>query len=429
MTAEWFREAKLGIFIHYGIYAVNGIAESWSFYNGQISYEDYMKQLNGFTASRFDANYWADLIEKSGAKYAVLTTKHHDGVALFDTKYSDLSVVKKTPAGRDIVKEYARAIKEKGIRLGMYYSLIDWSHPDYASVYKGGTVPKDLSGVNPFCSPTDGGQDEAAWDRFMEFDKNQLKEILSNYGKVDLLWFDGDWERSAAQWKLPEFKNYLKSFNPDLVINSRLQGYGDYETPEQGIPIIRPNGEWEFCTTINSSWGYQPEDNHYKSLNQIIRMFCDCISMGGNLLLDIGPREDGTIDSRQEVILSGLGEWIHIHEEAVFQTVEGIETCYYLGGSTLTKDRRTLYLFVYDLPKESVCLKGLSNHISKISILHSGKELEYEVHGGAPWLQIPGTVWIKMSPEDCHKNITVLKLELEGEIKMYESRGQVITHN
>ena len=123
---HWFEDAKLGIFIHYGIYAVDGIAESWSFYNGRISYEDYMKQLDGFTASKLDVNHWADLIEKSGARYAVLTTKHHDGVALFDTKYSDLSVMKKTPAKRDIVKEYAEAIQKKGLRLGMYYSLIDW---------------------------------------------------------------------------------------------------------------------------------------------------------------------------------------------------------------------------------------------------------------------------------------------------------------
>ena len=203
MIPEWFSNAKLGIFIHYGIYAVNGIAESWSFYNGRISHEDYMKQLNGFTASKFDAEKWADLIEKSGAKYAVLTTKHHDGVALFDTKYSDLSVMKKTPAKRDIVKEYAQALREHNIRVGMYYSLIDWSHPDYPSVYTDGKVPEDLSTVNRFSSPTDGVQDEETWKKFLEFNNHQLAEVLGNYGKVDLLWFDGDWERSAEQWGLP----------------------------------------------------------------------------------------------------------------------------------------------------------------------------------------------------------------------------------
>lgn len=429
MIADWFQQAKLGIFIHYGIYAVNGISESWSFYNGRISYEDYIKQLDGFTASKFDADMWADLIEKSGAKYAVLTTKHHDGVALFDTKYSDLSVMKKTPAKRDIIKEYAKAITDRGIHLGMYYSLIDWSHPDYASVYEGGVVPEDLSKVNRFSNPTDGVQDEEKWKRFLEFNNNQLREVLSNYGKVDLLWFDGDWERSAEQWNLPEFKEYLKSFNPELIINSRLQGHGDYKTPEQGIPITRPEGPWEFCTTINSSWGYVPDDNNYKSLNQIIRMFCDCITMGGNMLLDIGPREDGTIDQRQIDILLGLGRWIKTHEEAVYGTDEGINTRYYLGGSTVSKDRKTLYLFVYDDPKECVCLKGLSNKINKITVLHSGKELEHEIHGGVPWFNIPGTTWIKLNSEDTHENVTVLKLELEGELDMYGGSGAVVTHN
>lgn len=429
MVPEWFLNAKLGIFIHYGIYAVKGVSESWSFYHNVISHEDYMSQLDGFSASQFDARKWADLIEKSGAKYAVLTTKHHDGVALFDTEYSDLSTVKKSPYKNDIVKQYADALREKNINVGMYFSLIDWSHPDYSTVYADGIVPKDLSSVNKYTSPKDGKQDEDAWKRFMQFNRNQLKEVLSNYGKVDLLWFDGDWERSAEQWELPEFKEYLKSFNKDLIINSRFQGYGDYKTPEQGIPITRPEGPWEFCTTINSSWGYQPRDNHYKTLNQIIRMFCDCIHMGGNMLLDIGPKEDGTLDKRQEDILLGLGKWIEPHKEAIFDADEGIMTRYYLGGSTISKDKQTLYLFVYDTPKESICLKGLCNKIKDITIMHSGEKLTHIIHGGVPWFNIPGTVWIDIKPESCHENVTVLKVELEGEIEMYGGSGAVVTHN
>lgn len=429
MVQQWFEEAKLGIFIHYGIYAVNGIAESWSFYNGRISYEDYMKQLDGFTAANFDADAWADLIEKSGAKYAVLTTKHHDGVALWDTEYSDLNVARRTPAKRDLIREYAEAMKKKSLRLGMYFSLIDWSHPDYPSVFEGGKIPDDLSKVNRFSNPVDGVQDEEKWRRFLEFNNNQLRELLTNYGKVDLLWFDGDWERSAGQWNLPEFKHYLQSFNPDIIVNSRLQGHGDYKTPEQGIPITRPEGPWEFCTTINSSWGYQPADNKYKTLKQIIRMFCDCITMGGNMLLDIGPMEDGTVPKKQEAILLGLGQWIRAHEEAIYRTTEGIHTRYYLGGSTVSKDRQTLYLFVYDDPKESICLKGLSNRIKKITVLHSGKELSHDIHGGVPWFHIPGTTWIYMTPEDTHEHVTVLKLELEGELDLYGGSGAVVAHN
>lgn len=426
---QWFTDAKLGIFIHYGIYAVQGVAESWSFYNRKMSHEEYMKQLDGFTASKFDAKHWADIIARSGAKYSVLTTKHHDGVALFDTQYSDLSVMKATPAKRDIVKEWSNAIRERGLHVGMYYSLIDWSHPDYPSVFESGIVPADLSQVNRFSSPVDGIQDEETWQKFLTFNNNQLREIMTNYGTVDLLWFDGDWERSAEQWGLPAFKEYLRSLSPNVIINSRLQGHGDYKTPEQGIPITRPEGAWEFCTTINTSWGYVHTDDKYKSLNQIIRMFCDCISMGGNMLLDIGPMEDGTIDPRQEDILLGLGDWIRAHEEAIYGTQDGIMTRYYLGGSTLSADKKTLYLFVYDTPKENICLKGLCNPIKKITVLHSSKEITHEIHGGVPWFDIPGTTWIHMTPEDMHEQVSVLKLEFDEEVRMYGGAGAVVTHN
>ncbi len=426
---EWFKKAKLGIFIHYGIYAVKGVSESWSFYHDSISYEDYMDQLNGFTASKFDAKHWAELFKKSGARYSVLTSKHHDGVALFDTKCNDLSVVKKSPAGRDILKEYIEAVRDAGLKVGVYYSLLDWSHPDYASVYQGGRIPEDLSKVNRYSEPTDGVEDEEAWKRFMDFDRAQLAEVLSNYGKVDLLWFDGDWERSAKQWQLPEFKEYLLSFNKDLIINSRLAGHGDYLTPEQGIPVNRPEGTWEFCTTINASWGYQHRDNRYKTLRQIIHMFCDCLSMGGNMLLDVGPMEDGTIPQKQEEVLLGLGEWIRANEEAVYDSVAGIPANYYGDGSVLSEDGKTLYLFVHNEPKEAICVKGLQNRVERATILHSGKELRYQVHGGAPWNDIPGILWIYMDGGDCAEQTTVVKLELRDSVRLYQGSGAVITNN
>lgn len=426
---KWFEGAKLGIFIHYGIYAVDGVSESWSFYNGRISYEQYMEQLNRFTAKNFDASYWADLIEKSGAKYAVLTSKHHDGVALFDTKYSELSVIKKTPAKRDIIKEFNTAIQKKGIKTGVYFSLIDWSNPYYASVYPNNEVPSDLSKVNKFSSPLNGVQNEDNWNKFMQFNKNQLGELLTNYGKVDLLWFDGDWERSAKQWELPSFKEYLKSFNKDIIINSRFQGYGDYKTPEQGIPITRPQGAWEFCTTINSSWGYQQDDNDYKTLKQILRMFVDCISMGGNMLLDIGPMEDGTIPKKQEEILLGLGKWINEHKGAIYNSKDGIMQRYFAGGSTLSQDEKTIYLFIHDTPQESICLKGLCNKIKKITVLHTGKQLNYKIHGGVPWFDIPGTTWIEINEKDAHEHITVIKVEIEDKVNMYGGSGINVTHN
>ena len=421
---DWFQDAKLGLFIHYGIYAVKGVGESWSFYNGNIPYDDYMKQLDGFTASKLDMDYWAELAADMGAQYAVLTTKHHDGVALFDTAYSDLNIIKRTPAARDIIKEYTDAFRKKNIRIGLYYSLIDWSHPDYPSVYQDGVIPEHPEKSNPFCSPLDGKEDPERWQRFLQFDRNQLAELLQNYGKIDLLWFDGDWERSAAQWGLPEFKNYLLSFQKDMIINSRLRGYGDYATPEQGLPVIPPSGAWECCMTINDSWGYQGADNHYKSLPQILRIFTDCISMGGNLLLDIGPREDGTIDERQVAILKGLGKFVKRNAEAVYGTEAGLPPEHFAGASTLSKDKKTLYLFIAGALSEGVCIKGLCSDIKSVTCLHNGKELRWDRYGGAPWFDIPGLTWIFLTEDDCASDMTVIKIELDDAVRLYRPDGK-----
>ena len=428
MMQDWFRNAKLGIFIHYGIYAVGDVSESWSFHNGNISYEDYMKQCEGFTASKFDAKKWAELFQKAGAQYVVMTAKHHDGVALFDTGYSDLSVVKKTPAARDLVKEYTAAMREAGLKVGLYYSLIDWSDPRYRTVYPEGMKKEDcLNDI--YGSPAGKEEEPEKWQEFLEFNNHQLKELMSNYGTVDLLWFDGDWERSAAQWKMPEFREYLHTLNPNVVLNSRMQGYGDYETPEQGIPLYGPKGEWEFCTTINDSWGYRPSDNDYKSSGQIVRMFCDCITLGGRMLLDIGPKEDGTLDERQEKVLLDLGGWIHDHEEAVFGTEKGLDYNHFLGGSTISADKKTMYLFVYDKPQETLCVKGIKTPVKKVTVLHTGEELRFSYTGSLPWSGIPGTLWIWAGEMSIHPFATVVKVELEDEITYNLGHGEVVTFN
>ena len=428
MMQDWFRKARLGIFIHYGIYAVGDVSESWSFHNGNISYEDYMKQCEGFTASKYDPKKWAALFKKAGADYVVMTSKHHDGVALFDTKYSDLNVLKKTPAGRDLVKEYVEAVREAGMKVGIYYSLIDWSDPRYRSVYPEGAKREDcLNDI--YGSPAGGEEDPAKWEEFLKFNNNQLGELMTNYGTVDLLWFDGDWERSANQWHMKEFREYLHSLNPDVILNSRMQGYGDYETPEQGIPLYGPDGERESCHTINDSWGYRPSDNDYKTSGQIIRMFCDCITLGGRMLLDVGPKEDGTLDERQEKVLEDLGTWISDHDEAVHGTGKGLNYAQFLGGSTLSADKKTIYLFVYDTPREALCVKGVKTPVKKVTVLHTGEELRFSYTGALPWSGIPGTLWIWAEGMKEHPFATVLKVELEGEITYNLGHGEVVTCN
>lgn len=428
MMQEWFPNAKLGIFIHYGIYAVGDVSESWSFHNGQISYEDYMKQCEGFTASKYNPREWAALFKEAGANYVVMTTKHHDGVALFDTQYSDLSVVQKTPAKRDLIEEYTQAMREAGMKVGLYYSLIDWSDPRYRTVYPQGEAPEDhLQDV--YATPAGKPENPALWQEFLEFNNCQLRELMTQYGVIDLLWFDGDWERSAAQWNMPAFREYLHTLNPKVVLNSRMQGYGDYETPEQGIPLQGPQGVWEFCTTMNTSWGYRPSDNDYKTSRQIIRMFCDCLTLGGNMLLDVGPKEDGTLDPRQVQILKDLGKFTRDHRAAVYDAGKGLSYDHYLGGSTLSADKQKIYLFVYDKPNEFLCVKGIKTPVKSIEVFHSGQKLAWRYTGALPWSGIPGTLWIDAANLEEHALTTVIQVTLEGEITYNLGHGEVITLN
>lgn len=430
MMQDWFKKAKLGIFVHYGVYAVKGVSESWSFHNGYISYDDYMAQKDGFTASNYDPKEWAELFKEAGARYAVLTTKHHDGVALWDTDTTSHNVVDETPAGRDLIAPYTEAMREAGLKVGFYYSLIDWSREDYRSMYQEGTERERWKDQNVYSTPAGGEENPELWEQFLAFNNEQMKELMTRYGTVDLLWFDGDWERSAKQWKMAEFRDYLHELNPNVVLNSRMMGYGDYLTPEQGIPVLPPEGPWEFCITVNSSWGFQHRDQNWKTSRQVIRMFCDCLTLGGNMLLDVGPMEDGTIPAPAVQVLKDLGAWIRDHEEAVYDPGRGLDYWFFLGGSTISEDKKTLYLFVYDQPVEDICLKGIQTKINKISVLHSGQELDWKIRGGAPWNNIPGTCWINMTADDCYANgPTVLKVELDDELKLYYGHGQAISFN
>ena len=256
---EWFRNAKLGIFIHFGIYAVDGVRESWSFYRGTVTKEDYYAQRKRFTASNYNPTAWAELFKEAGARYAVLTAKHHDGVALYDSKYSQLDVVDTTPAERDLVGPYTQALRKEGLKVGLYFSHLDWGHPDYASVYNH-EKPDSLrhEDTNRYAYPQDEVEQPKQWEQFLTFHRQQIKEIITRYDP-DLLWFDGDWERSKEQWRMKELRQQIMDWSDGpIILNSRMKGYGDYATPEQYIPLHQKKEPWELCLTLNESWGYQP---------------------------------------------------------------------------------------------------------------------------------------------------------------------------
>ncbi len=410
----WFKDAKLGIFIHWGIYSVNGVTESWSFFNDRISHEDYMKQLDGFDASNYKPKEWVKLIQESGAKYTVLTSKHHDGVALWDSKVKgNINTKKDAKAKRDLLTPFVDAVRETDLKLGLYYSLIDWTYPDY---------PNFTRKVKRY------EKDEKRLAKFTKYNFEQLKEI----GKYhpDLYWFDGDWELSAEQFKAPEIRQLILENTPKTVINSRLKSYGDYATPEQGVPVHQPKDKyWELCMTINDSWGFQHTDNNYKSANQIIRIFADCISMGGNLLLDIGPKADGSIDPRQEAVLKELGRWTKKHKNAIYGSRAGVNRNCYSGYSTISKDKKKLFLFVDGKPSGPILLKGLKNNIKAVWVEGEGSFLTHKVIGKADWRDVPGLVYIDVPEKVLDKQLTVITLLLDGEIDIFSDEITPIESN
>lgn len=411
---QWFKDAKLGIFIHWGIYAVKGIDESWSFFNGYISHDDYMRQLEGFTAKNYDPTAWAVLIKKSGARYSVITSKHHDGVALWDTRLNDCSIPKGSPARKDVLTPFVNALRKEKLKVGLYYSLLDWSHEDY---------PNFTQKIKRY------EQDSLRWQGFRTFFQGQLKELTDQYNP-DLWWFDGDWEQPAEKWESAKVRQMLLDQNPSVILNSRLQGYGDYATPEQGLPVTPPKADyWELCMTMNDSWGYQYNDLNYKTPWQIIHLFADVISMGGNLLLDIGPKEDGSIDERQARILEEFGRWTGKNAPAIYGTRAGIPLEYFHGPSTLSADARTLYLFLDGRPNEDVVVKGLDNKVLGARVLGSDAAVEHRVVGKHDWSKVPGLLHISVPEAALDPVVTVVALELDGPVSLFKDQVKPIESN
>ncbi|MBL7962890.1 MAG: alpha-L-fucosidase [Flavobacteriales bacterium] len=429
---RWFQDAKLGIFIHWGIYSVQGVDESWAFYNKKMTHADYMKQLGGFTAKNYDPSAWADLIQRSGAKYAVITTKHHDGVAMWDAR-SDMrtgavpvrlgdvsywldgfrspnSIVNGSPVKHDLIVPLFANMRDRGVKCGAYFSLIDWSREDYPRVTKDSTRYRIKD-------------DPARWQSFRTYYQGQVTEIATQL-KPDLWWFDGDWEHSAEEWEAAKVRAMILEKNPKAIINGRLAGFGDYATPEQNIPIETPKAPaWELCMTLGEQWGWQPYDTNYKSTRDLIHIFADVIGHGGNLLLGIGPKEDGTFTPGQVSRLEDLGQWTSKHAEAIYGTRAGLPNGHFFGPTTLSPDSTTLYLFLANGMRGSVEIKGLDNKILSAEVVGPGMALTHRVVGKISWSKVPGLVFIDVPEEQCDEWMTVVKVKLDGPVKLYRGEG------
>ncbi len=323
---QWWREARFGMFIHWGLYAIpagewNGQTNhaEWIRTTAQIPLEEYDKFVQQFNPVKFNAEEWVQMAKEAGMKYIVITSKHHDGFCLFDSKYTDFDVMS-TPFQRDILKELSDACHKAGIKMCWYHSIMDWHHPDYLPRRD---WEKDR--------PTEG----ADFDRYVRHMKNQLRELVKNYGEIGVLWFDGEWENTWNQERGKDLYNYVRNLQPNIIINNRvgagrsgMEGFtqsgefaGDFGTPEQQIPATGlPGVDWETCMTMNDHWGYNKNDHNWKSAKELIQMLADIASKGGNFLLNIGPTAEGLFPQPSIDRLKAIGQWMKVNGSAIYAT-------------------------------------------------------------------------------------------------------------
>lgn len=359
---QWFREAKFGLFIHWGVYSMIG-REEWARQLLQIPLKEYQYYADNFNPVDFDPDAWASLAREAGVKYVVITSKHHDGFSMFESAYTDYDIMK-AKYGKDILGPLAASMKKAGIPLGFYYSIMDWHHPDYLPRRD---WEKDRS--------TKG----ADFGRYMDYATNQVQELVTKYDPA-VLWFDGEWEHSNEEQRAFAIGKILLGLKPTLLINDRLfkrePGYGDFGTPENYVPatgVRNPDGTprlWEACYTMNwNGWGYNRYETEFHSASQLIRQLIEIVSKGGNLLLNIGPQPDGRIPAEMQARLQRMGEWLKVNGESIYGTTAGVfERLPFFGRCTVKGTN--LYLHVMGRPADGkIRLPGLKTDVKKAYLL------------------------------------------------------------
>ncbi len=394
---EWFIGAGFGLFVHWDHASQQGIEISWPLVGRSIipgsdavedtvSVEQYQSTAPTFNPVDWDAVALARLAKRAGARYVVFTARHHAGYSMFHTAHSDFGI-EHSPFGRDITREFVEAIRAEGIRVGIYYSLPDWNHADYPA-FQDSDRPYPLEHWPAAGDPANAGTPVAedkhrrptpeAWARYQDYLRGQLTELLTGYGTIDLLWFDGEWERSEQEWDSAGLRALIKSLQPDVVINDRLLGQGDYKTPEQGFPVTAPTGPWELCLTIGQMWAWRPGDTKSKSTTSLVTTLIEVASRGGNLLLNIGPKGDGSLNESQVQTLDEIGQWMDAHAESVVGVSPTVGVDYY-GPSTARPG--TIYLHLVMRPIEQVIVRGIPvGRVTGIRLLATDEQLPYEVN-------------------------------------------------
>lgn len=416
---EWWREARFGMFIHFGAYAVAAKGE-WYKSNDRLTTENYQKYIDAFSPTDFDAKKWAKAAKTAGMKYAVLTAKHHDGFCMFDSKLTDYKLSPNF-GGRDLVREFLDAFRAEGLKVGLYYSLIDWHHPDYPNV-----------GNHPQRDDKEYSKRQFNWENYLKYMHGQVEELTKNYGKLDILWFDYSFEDYRGEkWKAKELVEMVRKNQPGVIIDNRLgefentssKGrlvgrYGDFETPEQGIPdsalvdIYGNQIPWETCLTLNNNWGYSEFDKAWKSPELLIQCLVNCVSKNGNMLLNVGPDARGNIPPESIAILSEIGNWMECNKESIYGC--GAAKLAKPDWGRFTQKGNALYahwMYPNLLP---LYIKRIGNKTKGAFLVSSGAELPFSFS----WWNNnePDNLFIEVTKTSAEKPIkydTVIKIELK----------------
>ncbi len=409
VDAAWFDHARFGMFIHFNHSSGRGWDLSWPLVGvpnlpgatEPIGVERYYASVDQFDPEMGCATDWASAARRAGMGYAVFTTKHHDGVCNFPSGRPSRMI----SGGRDLVGEFVTACRAEGLAVGLYFSSSDWGQADYPA-WRDDMAPYTFMG---YPRP-----DEATWDRYWHHMADQLTQLLSDYGTIDYLWFDGGWERGPDEWRSREIEELVRRLQPQILINDRLPGLAaDVTTPEQLIPAEPPAGRWEACMTMNRSWGWVPSDDRYKSARDIVTTLCEVAARGGNLLLNVSPDGDGQIPAVQQQRLDGVARWMDLHGEAIVGTEPGLEPWQFHGPSTRVGDR--VFLCCPWRPYERITVRGVrTRRISGVRALGTAIELAHserlsaidEVFGGDP----VGELVIEVPDCACDELLTVIEL-------------------
>ena len=380
----WWTDARFGMFIHWGLYALPARHE-WVKNQERLTNAQYQKYFEEFNPDLYNPKEWARMAKEAGMKYVVLTAKHHEGFCLFDSKFTDYKSTN-TPFGRDIIKDYVEALRAEGLKVGFYYSLIDWHHPDYTIDRMHPQRQESDSAYNRL----NKGRDMAKYRTYL---KNQVRELLTNYGEISVMWFDfsfpGKNGKDHNDWGSEDLLKMVRTLQPGIIIDDRLDlkdqdGGWDFESPEQYKVEKWPERKgmkvaWETCQTFSGSWGYYRDENTWKSTPQLLELLIESVSKGGNLLLNVGPTARGYFDFRAQDRLKSIGEWMKYNNRSIYGCTEAPAGFTAPANTIYTWNPKTkrLYVHLLSYPMGALTLKNIADKVKYIQFLHDGSEIKY----------------------------------------------------